>query len=85
LRCTHPLPERKAGGKITGYMADGYHPLVDEHGLSGSTPPWGSLAAIDFSRGEMSWKLPLGDYPLALPVLPMLYLSQHVKKKTVRK
>ncbi|MCB1845241.1 MAG: PQQ-binding-like beta-propeller repeat protein, partial [Halioglobus sp.] len=39
---------------------------LDEHGLPGSRPPWGSLVAIDTNTGRITWTVPLGDYPQAL-------------------
>jgi quinoprotein glucose dehydrogenase len=33
---------------------DGYPPL---------TPPWGTLNAIDLNKGEIRWRIPLGEYP----------------------
>lgn len=53
-------------GEIVGYVFDGYNKLIDDRGLPGSKPPWGSLAAIDINKGELVWKIPLGDYPEAL-------------------
>ena len=55
-----------APGEVTGYMIDGFSELLDEYGLPGSQPPWGSLVAIDTERGRIAWKVPLGDYPEAL-------------------
>lgn len=60
------IASREASGNITGYMADGFHVLRDEHKLPGSQPPWGSLVAMDMHRGSVAWKVPLGDYPQAL-------------------
>ncbi|HEY7115339.1 MAG TPA: PQQ-binding-like beta-propeller repeat protein, partial [Tepidisphaeraceae bacterium] len=43
-------PEReKAGGQQGGYP--------------GIKPPWGLLNAIDLSRGDFAWRIPLGEFP----------------------
>ena len=31
--------------------------------LSGVTPPWGTLSAINLDTGEYAWKTPLGEFP----------------------
>ena len=37
--------------------------LRDADGLPGSTPPWGSLVAVDLDTGSLDWQAPLGAYP----------------------
>jgi len=59
------VAEPPAEGEITGYMADGFHELMDENDLPGSRPPWGSLVAIDINGEKIAWKKPLGDFPAA--------------------
>jgi len=41
-------------GYILFRYPDGYLPL---------TPPWGTLSAIDLNKGEIQWRIPLGEYP----------------------
>jgi quinoprotein glucose dehydrogenase len=48
------------------YMHTGYGRLLDPDGFPASRAPWGSLSAIDLTRGEIAWRVPLGDYPRAL-------------------
>jgi quinoprotein glucose dehydrogenase len=37
---------------------------MDPNGYPGTKPPWGSLAAVDLSVGEIKWSIPLGEYPV---------------------
>jgi len=48
------------------YIHSGYERLLDPEGFPASRAPWGSLSAIDLTRGEIAWRVPLGDYPRAL-------------------
>jgi quinoprotein glucose dehydrogenase len=45
------------------YVMDGYKTFTDPDGYPASTPPWGSLTAINLDTGEHAWKVPLGEYP----------------------
>lgn len=45
------------------YAMEGYKTFTDPDGYPASTPPWGSLSAINLDTGEYAWKIPLGEYP----------------------
>ena len=46
------------------YNDTGHQPAKDNEGLPISTPPWGTLNAIDLNKGEILWQVPLGTYPM---------------------
>ncbi len=45
------------------YRIDGYNMFKDPDGYPAIAPPWGTLNAIDLNKGEIRWKIPLGEYP----------------------
>ncbi len=45
------------------YTFTGYNRFVDQDGYPAVKPPWGTLNAIDLNKGELLWKVPLGEYP----------------------
>jgi len=45
------------------YRLKGYNYLVDQNGYPGIKPPWGTLNAVNLNSGEVTWTIPLGEYP----------------------
>src|SRR5205823_1255245 len=45
------------------YTLDTYTLFLDQDGVPAVAPPWGTLNAVDLVRGEILWKVPLGEYP----------------------
>lgn len=50
-------------GSDSPYVPAGYLYLRDDQGVPITTPPFGTLTAIDLAAGELRWQVPLGDYP----------------------
>jgi quinoprotein glucose dehydrogenase len=44
------------------YQHTGYNRWYDSKGYPVSTPPWGTLTAIDLNSGKHKWQIPLGEY-----------------------
>ncbi len=45
------------------FKVTGHQPVKDNEGYPISTPPWGTLNAIDLNEGEILWQVPLGHHP----------------------
>ncbi|MDY6948610.1 MAG: PQQ-binding-like beta-propeller repeat protein [Pseudomonadota bacterium] len=45
------------------YLFDTYKRFLDPDGYPATSPPWGTLSAIDISSGEYAWRIPFGEYP----------------------
>lgn len=49
--------------KTKNYKHTGYSKFLDNKGLPGISPPWGTLHAIDLNTGEYIWSIPFGNTP----------------------
>ncbi len=47
----------------TPYVHGGYTKFLDQNGLPGISPPWGTLHAIDLNTGNFLWSVPFGETP----------------------
>lgn len=45
------------------YVLNGFRIFTDQEGFPASTPPWGTLNAIDILNQKIKWSVPLGYYP----------------------
>ncbi len=45
------------------FKVTGHQPVKDNEGYPISTPPWGTLNAIDLNEGKILWQVPLGHHP----------------------
>jgi quinoprotein glucose dehydrogenase len=45
------------------YQHLGYNRWYDSAGYPVSTPPWGTLTALNINTGKIKWQVPLGEYP----------------------
>jgi len=61
----HNVVEKKVKNKAgkVGYKHTGYDKFLDNKGLPGISPPWGTMHAIDLNTGEYIWSIPFGNTP----------------------
>ncbi len=48
---------------VVPYQHLGYNRWYDRNGYPVSTPPWGTLTALNLNSGKKKWQVPLGEYP----------------------
>jgi quinoprotein glucose dehydrogenase len=56
-------PDEDAPEPSVPYTMTGYNRFFDSEGYPAVKPPWGTLNAIDLNKGEIMWKVPLGELP----------------------
>jgi quinoprotein glucose dehydrogenase len=56
----HELTESEKFRQVP-YTIAGYNKFLTKSGLPAIAPPWGTLTAIDMNRGDVKWKIILGD------------------------
>jgi quinoprotein glucose dehydrogenase len=60
----HDAAESKATNpNWLDFRNDGYTIFLDPDGYPASSPPWGTLNAIDLNKGTIRWTIPFGEYP----------------------
>ncbi|WP_116105869.1 PQQ-binding-like beta-propeller repeat protein [Lewinella sp. IMCC34191] len=52
-----------SGGWPYPYIMDGYTRLKTADGHPITSPPWGTLTALNLDRGTIAWQVNLGEYP----------------------
>jgi quinoprotein glucose dehydrogenase len=60
---TTTQPNSKSHLSTLPYTHTGYNRWYDTNGFPVSTPPWGTLTAINMNTGKRQWQVPLGEYP----------------------
>ena len=60
--CDDVVDSPEALAASAPYAFAGYTKFIDSEGYPAVKPPWGTLNAIDLNKGEILWKVPLGDF-----------------------
>ena len=60
---TEATVDQAAAPLALKYGSDGYNKFLDPDGYPAVEPPWGTLNAINLDTGEITWKIPFGEYP----------------------
>jgi quinoprotein glucose dehydrogenase len=58
-----PIDSDDEADTFLDYRFTGYRKFLDPDGYPAIAPPWGTLNAIDLNKGEITWQIPLGEYP----------------------
>ncbi|PDH46091.1 MAG: pyrrolo-quinoline quinone [Flavobacteriales bacterium MED-G15] len=53
---------KETGRKTMPYSVNIIGRFLNEDGYPAVAPPWGTLNAVDLNKGEILWKVPLGEY-----------------------
>lgn len=56
-------PVKKSTLDVSRFSFTGYTRWYDSQGYPVSSPPWGTLTAIEMNSGKHLWQVPLGEYP----------------------
>lgn len=57
------IQRRRRASSGLKYTVEGYRKFLDPDGYPATTPPWGTLSAVNLDTGDYLWKIPLGEYP----------------------
>ncbi len=66
----------KEDGQYTGQWGSGYGMFrtlmfAKDHHLPCAPPPWGTVAAVDLSKGTIVWQVPLGSFAPGRQMVPL--------------
>lgn len=62
VRADHHGETVEVESSVIPYAHTGYNRFFDQDGYPAVKPPWGTLNAIDLNKGEIAWKVTLGEF-----------------------